>query len=248
MDQRLFPQFPKIRPPLPPGHQAIYLEHYRVNRSGASPVTKWSARLERWMHRKVAADVRGEINTALDTLEIGAGNLNHLSHEHPVKYDIIEPFRDMYINSSSLPRVRQVFDDIGNIPREQLYDRIISIATLEHLTDLPRVIAFAVLHLKPRGSLRVAIPSEGAVPWRLAVTLSTGIEFYLKYRLRYSTLMQYEHVNNWKEIRLVLGSFFSRISDSCFGFSPRLSLYQFYHCQSPRIDVSKQYLSSIGEL
>lgn len=245
--ERLFRSFPKTRPPLEEKYKAVHLSYYRANRDGASFVTKRSASLEGWMHRRVAADTFD--GSACETLEIGAGTLNHLPYERMNGlYDIVEPLHSFYADSPSLSRVRRVFDDIGQVPSKMLYDRIISIATFEHVTDLPRVIAYSTLHLRPNGTLRVAIPSEGSFFWRLAWTLSTGLEFYLKHRLRYSVLMRHEHVNDWKEIHSALRFFFDRVSGTYFGLSPSLSLYQFYDCRLPRSDAARSYLSSIGSL
>ena len=62
------------------------------------------------------------------------------------------------------------------------------------------VIALCGLLLKPQGQLRVAIPSEGTILWKLGWKMTTGVEFKWKYGLDYGTLMRYEHVNNAQEI------------------------------------------------
>ena len=84
------------------------------------------------MHRKLAEDVRS--GSPKSTLEIGAGTLNQLPYE-PLSdpYDIIEPFRDLYESSPNLARVRNIYDDILEIPHTAKYDRIISVAVLEHI-------------------------------------------------------------------------------------------------------------------
>ena len=124
-----------------------------------------------------------------------------------------------------------------------MYDRIVSIATLEHLLALPRVIAVAAVPLKPRGSMRVAIPSEGSFAWRLGWSLTTGLEFRLKYGLDYGVLMRHEHVNTWREIRAALAYFFSDVKTSAFGISPALSFYQFYECRNPSLAKCEAFLS-----
>src|SRR5207249_3178351 len=50
-------RFPKTRPTLPPKLAAIYTRQYLENRAGATPAASLSQRLERWLHRQVAADV-----------------------------------------------------------------------------------------------------------------------------------------------------------------------------------------------
>ncbi len=49
------------------------------------------------MHRKIAEDVRETEDRC--TLEIGAGTLNQLKHENSRPYDVVEPFRELYMNS-----------------------------------------------------------------------------------------------------------------------------------------------------
>ena len=94
-----------------------------------------------------------------------------------------------------LGRVRHVYSDISEIPPGQTYDRVTSIATFEHICDLPHVIARVGIMLTPRGELRVSIPSEGTPLWTLGWKLTTGLEFRLRHRLGYGQLMRHEHVN-----------------------------------------------------
>ena len=76
-------RFPKARPPLSARIQAIYAEHYKSNRSGATPAASLAQRMERWLHHSVAADChRRGVDT--ETLELGAGTLNQIPYEEPV--------------------------------------------------------------------------------------------------------------------------------------------------------------------
>jgi len=126
------------------------------------------------------------------------------------------------------------------------YKRIVSIATFEHITNLPEVVARAGLLLSENGQLRVSIPSEGELLWKWAQAVSTGLEFRLKYRLDYNVLMQYEHVNTAVEIEEVLSYFFNKVDCSFFGFSKKLSLYQFYGCSLPDLYKCRTYLEQIS--
>src|SRR5881397_549750 len=213
--------FPKKRPDLPEAYRRIYVEHYRRNREGGSPATAISKRMESWMHRKVAEDV---LRSGRDcrTLEIGAGNLNHLEYEPSVKhYDIVEPFADLYANSRHRSRLTNIYEDVAEISARR-YDRIVSIATFEHLCDLPSVVARCGLLLEPRGDLRVAIPSEGTLLWTLGWKLTTGVEFRLRHRLDYGILMQHEHVNTADEIAGILQIFFKTVLRTVFGITASL--------------------------
>src|SRR6185437_16820048 len=92
-------RFPKTRPPLPPKLQAIYTRQYLENRGGETPAASLSQRLERWLHRQVAADVKDAASPGA-TLELGAGTLNQLAYEPAgAAYDIVEPFEELYRNS-----------------------------------------------------------------------------------------------------------------------------------------------------
>lgn len=222
--------FPKIRPTLPPEYQKIYLQHIQENRHGQSPASRLSTGLEGWMHRRIAGDAR----EGLATLEIGAGTLNHLRYEpNHAPYDIIEPAHYQFAGSPFLSRVRNIYDDIKDVPPDTRYDRIISIATFEHICNLPEVVANSGLLLQPGGVLRAAIPAEGGPLWKLGWKLTTGFEFKRRYGLDYEVIMRSEHVNNWKEVAAVLNYFFRRVEFTSLGLTRALSVYQVYLCRDP---------------
>jgi hypothetical protein len=237
----MFEQFPKTRPPLPKRIEEIYSDQYKSNRNGETSAASLAQKVESWMHRKIAADVAGRPSTK-STLEIGAGTLNQLPYEPEGSlYDIIEPFRGLYADSPMLARVRNVYADIADIPDSQRYDRITSVATFEHVLDLPALVARTGLLLAPEGVLRAAIPSEGTLLWTLGWKLTTGLEFRLKHGLDYGLLMKHEHVNTAREIEEVLNFFFEQVECSCFGVARSLSLYQFFVCAKPRIERCREY-------
>lgn len=234
--------FPKVRRPLPPEFEAIYSRHYKENRDGASNAAGLAQKLESWMHRKVAADVVN--GPPRSTLEIGAGTLNHLPYEKSsAPYDIVEPFRSLFESSPYCTRIKNVFEDIADIAPAPQYDRVISIAAFEHICSLPDVVARSGLLLNDRGCLRVGIPSEGTILWKLGYTMTTGMEFRRRYNLDYGVLMKHEHVNTAKEIELVLKHFFSIVERKVFGVARALSLYQFYLCREPQLDRCQRYLA-----
>jgi len=240
----MFTSFPKSRPPLLPEYQAIYMRHYKENRAGKSKASAFSQRLEAWMHRKIAEDIR-HAGSQFATLEIGAGTLNHLPYEpSTTPYDIVEPMAWLYESSPLLARVRNKYWDIEQVPANIRYERIISIATFEHIENLPAVVAKSALLLNEGGALRVGIPSEGRLVWRLAWTLTTGLEFRLRYGLAYDVLMRYEHVNTAKEIRQVLEHFFQRFKIKVFGISESLSFYQVLCCSEPNMQKCEDYLKT----
>jgi len=240
----MFENYPKERIELPLEFQKIYSEHYKNNRDGSTSASSLAQKMESWLHRKVAMDVMGIQNKS--TLEIGAGTLNQLKYENTKPYDIIEPFSELYINSKFKDQVNEVFQDIDDISASNKYDRITSVATFEHITDLPKVVAKTCRLLNERGTLRVSIPNEGTFLWKLGYKLTTGIEFKLKYGLDYSILMNYEHVNTADEIEQVLHYFYGKVKCSCFGINRKIAFYRFYECTNPKIDISEQYLKSIN--
>lgn len=193
------------------------------------------------MHRKLAEDVKS--GSPKSTLEIGAGTLNQLPYE-PLSdpYDIIEPFRELYESSPSLARVRNIYADILEIPHSAKYDRIISVAVLEHICNLPEVVAQSGLLLADGGQFRAGIPSEGTILWRLGWKTTTALAFKRRYNLDYAVLMKHEHVNSAKEIENVVRYFFSEVKRSVFGLARSVSFYQFYACAKPRLDECRDYL------
>jgi SAM-dependent methyltransferase len=241
-DDDILRRFPKERPALPPEYQSIYVSHYRTNRGGRSVASAMACAMESWMHRKVAEDVSHRLNRITRTLEVGAGTLNHLDYEPAANpYDIVEPFVELYSDSSNRFRVSTAYRDLNEIRGEHCYDRVVSIAVFEHLCDLPAVVGRCASLLKPDGVLRVAIPSEGTLLWSLGWHLTTGIEFRLKHRLDYGVLMRFEHVNTAAEIEAVLKAFFRSVRRSVFGLCAALSFYQFFECLSPREGQEKTF-------
>jgi hypothetical protein len=238
-----FPAFPKKRNPLPPEYEAIYLRHYRNSREGNSQILSLAQRAERWMHRQVARDVRD--GAARSTLEIGAGTLNQLPYEPATTpYDIIEPFRELYESSPHLPRLGHIYDDISQLPATARYARITSIAVLEHVANLPELVARSGLLVTEAGQFRAGIPSEGTILWRLGWQLTTAVDFRARHGLDYKVLMRYEHVNTAAEIEQVLRYFFADVRRRVFGLHPILSFYQFFACSTPRVERCTTYLEN----
>lgn len=242
-------RFPKIRPPLPPEIQAIYARHYQSNREGDTAAASLSQKMEAWMHRRVAEDVAAPgAADGKSTLEIGAGTLNQLPYEPAVRhYDIVEPFAQLYQDSARLGRIGKIYARLDQVPPHARYQRITSIAVLEHLCDLPRDVARAALLLTEDGVFRVSIPSEGCWPWTLGWRLTTGLEFRLRHGADYGLLMRHEHVNTADEIEAVLACFFGQTDCRVFGLSRALSLYRYYECRGPKQEKCRAFLHAAGE-
>jgi len=241
----IFRHFPKKSPPLPSEISKIYLAYYKTNREGKTLASFLARKMDSWLHRQVASDIISD-KSYKTTLEIGAGTLNQLLYEPKVgRYDIVEPLKEFYKNSNLLKRVCNIYSDISEISDCQQYDRITSIGTFEHISNLPEVIAKSGVLLKAGGVLRIGIPSEGTFLWTLGWKITTGLEFKIKYGLDYSLLMRHEHVNTAKEIEKLLRYFFRKVDRKVFGLSRAFSFYQFYLCASPDKTKCLDYIKEI---
>lgn len=227
----MFEEYPKVRPELPKEYQVIYQKHYVANREGLSKVSSVTQKMESWMHKKVAADLK-DFTSRKTTLEIGAGTLNHLKYEKQINdYDIVEPFVALFENSERKKSIRKIYSDISQIPKTEKYDRIISIATFEHLENLPKVVSNVTDLLSDKGTFRLAIPNEGTILWKMGWKFTSAIEFKIKYKLNYEVIMKHEHLNTANEIEKVLKYFFSTVNCKVFGLSKKFAFYRFYECK-----------------
>ena len=233
--EKILENFPKKRPSISKNIQNIYAHQYKINRGGKTPASFFSQKLESWMHKKVAKAIPIKKFTNCDTLEIGAGTLNHLFYELENRiYDFIEPLDYLYRNSPQLKHTRNIFSDISEINSSIKYSRIISIAVLEHVEDLPRLIEKSIEHMEDGGVFACGIPSEGGLLWGLAWRLTTGLEFRLRTGLNYSELMKYEHLNGVLEIETLLKHYFKNVKILRLGFGRHFSLYTYLECNTPK--------------
>jgi len=236
--EALLQTYPRCRPALPPEQQAGYVEHYRSNRAGKRGLSRIVVQLESWMHRKVSAGVTGG-----NLLEIGAGNLNHVPYlPDGCTYDAIEPFRELWEDSPHRSRLRHMYVDVQEIPQNVKYDWIFSVAVLEHLTDLPFLLARSGLLLRDGGTFRAGFPSEGGLLWGLAWRLTTGIEYRLRRGLDYGAIMRHEHLNTAGEILALLNHFFEQVEVLRFPSSfEHLSFYTTAIARRPRLDRCRSF-------
>ena len=233
--------FPRRRPPLPEAYQRIYASEYQANRRGANRLARTVQWLESWMHRIIARDA----GPGKDILEIGAGTLNHVPYETVSRYDVVEPFDPLFEAGDGQERIGRRYRDIAEVPADQVYTRIISVAVLEHVEDLPSVIARSALHLAPGGFCQHCIPSEGGVLWGLAWRLTTGIAYRLRTGLSYGVLTRYEHINDADEIIAILRWFFVEVAIRRFPApGTHLSLYTYIRASAPNLDRCRHYLQS----
>jgi SAM-dependent methyltransferase len=197
-------------------------------------------RLETWMHRQIARQ------SAETILEVGAGNLNHVPyHPNARVYDVVEPFRELWADSPYRGSVRTIFQDIADVPEQAAYHLVLSVAVLEHLTDLPDILARSALLLRDGGRLCAAFPSEGGLLWGLAWRSTTGVQYRLKRGLDYGAIMRHEHVNSSPEILRILHYFFGAIELTRFPLPGRhLSFYTVASATLPRLERCRRWRSS----
>lgn len=226
---------------LPAEQQAIYEQEYIANREGGNFITSLSKNLESWMHRKVRDNVVGG-----RLLEIGAGTLNqvpYLQNKKISHYDVVEPGKFLYKNSPSKDKIRNFYDDIEECGG--VYDGVFSVAVLEHLVNLPYVMAKTGLLLSEgNGVLVNAVPSEGGMLWGASWRLITGFAYRLRTGLPYKTLMRHEHVNNLDEIVALHEYFFNEVFITYFPMPLKhLSFYSCVVARHPKIDLCNQYIN-----
>lgn len=224
-------KWPKIRPQMSEDTQAIYAQNYISNRSGDGAINGITLLLENWMHRQVAK--RG--SPGEHVLEIGPGNLNHAPYLRSPVWDVVEPYDPLYQEGSDHHhRVRTRFSDISEVP-DEAYDRIYSIAVLEHIADLPVMLKRAYQALKPGGEFQAAIPSEGGFLWRLMSWHIKGLFFRARYGADYKEIMRWEHVNTASEIIEEIESVFGTVTVRRFpALGPQLSLYTYVEARKHR--------------
>lgn len=229
---QLIAKFPKTRPELPEALKKIYVDVYQHSREGKSLFFRLTQYLESWMHKKCAKYA----TPGQTVLELGAGTLNQLPWEPKgLEYDVVEPFHELFEgNEQAISRVRDFYDDIMDIPADRKYERIQSIAVLEHVTDLPKMLARSAQLLEEDGVFVAAIPSEGELGWGLTWRCSAAIAFKLRTGQSYKTLLQHEHINDAAEITDLCKHFFGKVSFKRFPLPFKHgSLYTVLVCRKP---------------
>ena len=226
--------------------QERYRDEYLISRKGTSFVNRMAQKAEGWMHRKVAVEGCGS------TLELGAGTLNHIPYETGIEessaYDIVEPQEYLYEGSEHMRHIGSVYSDIRQVDGEDLYERIISIAVLEHVCDLPALIARSGLGLTEDGVFCNAVPSEGGLLWEASWRATTGLAYWIRTGQPYINLIRHEHVNTVLEIETLIGYFFRSVRIERFPLPFRhLSLFTLISAKSPRKERCKVYLDGFQE-
>ena len=122
--------------------------------------------------------------------------------------------------------IRNTYKSIDEISGENIYEKIIAIAVLEHIDELDNLLKKVSKLLKPKGRFIVQIPAEGEFLWWLSWRLTTGIAFWLKYKLNYGVIIRYGHINKAKDIISLLNKNFQILKIYSFPFN--LKSFRFY--------------------
>ena len=232
--------YPKKKIPLSLKFKKIFQREYKINRT-----SKINSIFEKWMHKNIKK-IKNKFN--INTLEIGAGTLNHLHYEeisNKDKYDIIEPKKFLYRNNILKKKINKFYADYKYLP-DKNYDRIISIATLEHLVDLPKFLAMSAFKLKNKNSSHShSIPCEGYFFWTITNRYISGMLFKLRTGLNYDELMKHEHVNNYDEIYSMIKFFYKNVNVKFsypFFLNAHTSFYANISFSGPKLKICKKYL------
>lgn len=141
---------------------------------------------------------------------------------------------ELYRDSVALNRVDHTYSSIADISEHVRYSRVISIAVLEHVEDLPALVARSGMLLDSDGVFQAAIPAEGGMLWGLAWRMTTGILYRMRTGLQYTPLMRHEHLNTAVEIIAIVRYFFRTVALSWFPLPSRhLSFYCYIEARHP---------------
>ena len=161
----------------------------------------------------------------LKTLEIGAGNGEHLHYEkltaaqknHYVAVDIRENMVQAF--QAQFPDIQAIVGDCQTHMgfSDGYFDRILAIHVLEHLPNLPG--AVQEMHRlcdKRRGVVSMVIPCEGSWAYSLARKISAQRIFETRYQQSYKWFIEREHINRPNEIFEELSPYFSIVTSRYF--------------------------------
>jgi SAM-dependent methyltransferase len=155
------------------------------------------------------------------TLEIGAGNGEHLLYEdyQQGEYFALELREDLAKSlQSRFPGMQVIVGDCQqriDAPDES-FDRVLAIHVLEHLADLPSTLEEVSRILRPDGTFSVVIPCEGGLGYQLGRQFSSKRMFEQRYHTDYDWMISYDHVNQAREVMEELGRKFMVKSRSYF--------------------------------
>jgi ubiquinone/menaquinone biosynthesis C-methylase UbiE len=161
-----------------------------------------------------------------NTLEIGAGNGEHLKYEK-ISVDNLKNYVAIDIRKKMLDSLQQHFPNVtallGDCQKrieypDGYFDRIIAIHVLEHLPNLPKAIEEFYRLASKDCLLQVVIPCEGGVLYSLCRKISAQRIFEKRYGQPYDWFIKREHINTPHEILEEIYPLFEKVNERYFPF------------------------------
>jgi len=212
-------KWPKIFPPLT-SEQAVISDDFM--KYWHEVLSSHHGIIEEFNHNYVVKTAPPDF---VRTLEIGAGNGEHLkyerlNHEQRDNYVAVDIRENMMAElRNQFPEIRAVVGDCQTRMdfADGLFDRILAIHVLEHLPNLPAAIR-EIYRLcdKNRGVLSIVIPCEGSLAYSLARKISAQRIFEARYKQSYRWFIEREHINRPYEIFEELLPYFTLVSRTYF--------------------------------
>ncbi len=140
-------------------------------------------------------------------------------------------------------RIDSEYASVFEIERSEQYDRVLSVAALEHLEEMPAIIAASARLIREGGVFQAGIPAEGGLLWGLAWRLTTAIAYRARTGLAYAPVMRHEHMNTAAEILSVIEHLFTDVRVRWFPLPHRhLAFYGYIEASRPRLACCDQIL------
>jgi ubiquinone/menaquinone biosynthesis C-methylase UbiE len=178
--------------------------------------------VDRFNHQYVVKNAPLNFNR---TLEVGAGNGEHLKYEK-LSREQAKNYVAMDIRSNMVDEIHKNFPEITAVVADcqkrtnfesGYFDRVLAIHVLEHLPDLPSAVReLSRLCNKDHGVLSVVIPCEGSFAYSLARKISAQRIFEARYKQSYRWFIEREHINFPSEIFEELEPYFLLKKSSYF--------------------------------
>jgi SAM-dependent methyltransferase len=134
-------------------------------------------------------------------LEVGAGTGRHLHYVRHrfrtyVATDLSQPMLDIAKRQfGDRPGVTFQIADATRLDfADNTFDRLISVYNLEHLPEPHRVLDEWKRVVRPGGTVSIAIPAEGGIPWNLGRYLTTR-RYMKRFGLDLDYIIAREHIN-----------------------------------------------------
>ena len=152
-------------------------------------------------------------------LEVGGGTGEHLHH---IKHSY-STYHLTDLNSKLLDKARSIWDSNSKIIFEEAdtlklkypdnyFDRLISMANLEHIPNPHIALKEWKRVVKPGGTISIMIPTEGGIAWNLGRYLTTR-RYFQKKGLSLDYIIAREHINACYRLHALIMFYFEKRKD-----------------------------------